>query len=179
MFLLFCCWLFSFNYHTASLLFNYNGCVFLFRREHRPSATFSLSADLDTELLDLDDQLSPPASFYTGTGGKPPLSFSLSDSKPPKRYVKKVFVVGDSLCVYHFFTGRGSFSQSTSMFPDVDGEPGSGDWMGFVDPNEPRYCLCNQVINLFWPTWLLESLYLQVIHRFYMTFCWPWVYFSL
>ncbi len=39
---------------------------------------------------------------------------------------------------------RGSFSQTTSIFSDVDGEPG-GDWIGFVDPNEPRYCLCNQV----------------------------------
>ncbi|XP_064405923.1 inhibitor of growth protein 3-like [Halichondria panicea] len=93
------------------------------RREHRTSASFSLHTDLDSDILDLDDQLSPPSSFYAGTGGKPPLSFSLSDPKPPK---------------------RGSFSQTTSIFSDVDGEPG-GDWIGFVDPNEPRYCLCNQV----------------------------------
>ena len=30
------------------------------------------------------------------------------------------------------------------MFSDVEGEA-SSEWIGFVDPNEPRYCLCNQV----------------------------------
>ncbi len=117
--------------------------IFLYRREHRPSAAFSLSTDLDADILDLDDQLSPPSSFYTGTGGKPPLSFSLSDPKPPKRLLNLLDVV-KSISVYRSFICRGSFSQSTSLFADVDGDP-PGDWMGFVDPNEPRYCLCNQV----------------------------------
>lgn len=47
----------------------------------------STTPDIDTDILDLDDQFTPSA-LYAGTGGKPPLTFSLSDSKPPrKRYV--------------------------------------------------------------------------------------------
>lgn len=64
-----------------------NLLILFFRREHRASAAFSIPPEVDSELLDFEDHLSSPASFYAGTGGKPPLSFSLSDPKSQKRYV--------------------------------------------------------------------------------------------
>lgn len=43
-----------------------------------------------------------------------------------------------------FLTIRASISQSTNqLFKDP--VPETLDWIGYVDPNEPRYCLCNQV----------------------------------
>ena len=84
-------------------------------------STFTLS-EAETDILEFEEPLSSPSSFYTGTGGKPPLAFGLSDTRPRK---------------------RASISQSSNMFKEVLPEPAN--WIDYVDPNEPRYCLCNQV----------------------------------
>ena len=40
--------------------------------------------ELDPDILDLEDHFTP-SSLYAGTGGKPPLNFSLADTKPPRK----------------------------------------------------------------------------------------------
>jgi len=55
---------------------------FIHRRERSSALNFM---DLESDFLDLEDQLTSPSSFYTGTGGKPPLSFSLETKSNRKR----------------------------------------------------------------------------------------------
>ena len=58
-----------------------------YRRER--TAALNLSSEIESDFLaDIEEQLTSPSSFYTGTGGKPPLSFTaVSDTKSNrKRY---------------------------------------------------------------------------------------------
>lgn len=59
---------------------------FLIRREKERQSVLSLPgpADIDSDVLDLDDNFTP-SSLYAGTGGKPPLAFSISDTKPQRK----------------------------------------------------------------------------------------------
>jgi hypothetical protein len=92
----------------------------IFRRERTTTTAF---AD-DTDFLDLDDHLTPPSELYAGSGGKPPLTFHM-DTKSHKK--KSSTGLHQSLLV-------------TESVQDTGTE-----WLEYVDPNEPRYCLCNQV----------------------------------
>lgn len=58
--------------------------AFPFLRRDKEKLSVLLPSDMDTDILDLDDQFTP-SSLYAGTGGKPPLTFSMSDPKPRKR----------------------------------------------------------------------------------------------
>lgn len=53
------------------------------RRDRDRISTLNLSTDVDSELLDFEDHFSSPSSFYAGTGGKPPLAFSID--KPSRK----------------------------------------------------------------------------------------------
>lgn len=58
--------------------------VFVGRRDRERASALNLSTDADTDLLDFEEHFSSPSSFYAGTGGKPPLAFSI-DSKPSRK----------------------------------------------------------------------------------------------
>ena len=87
------------------------------RRERMSVPTFTLSTEADTDLFDFDEQLSSPANLYTGSGGKPPITLITTDTRSQKK------------------------RQQTTVVAETIQE----DFLGYVDPNEPRYCLCNQV----------------------------------
>ncbi len=53
------------------------------RREKERLPILPLSTE-DTDVLDLEEHFTP-SSLYAGTGGKPPLSFSMADTKPTKK----------------------------------------------------------------------------------------------
>lgn len=90
-------------------------------KRERLSALNISSENENDFLTDLEDHLPSPSSLYTGTGGKPPLAFVPTDTKSNKK--------------------RSSI-QNTLVIPEpVQDTVG---WLD-VDPNEPRYCLCNQV----------------------------------
>lgn len=55
-----------------------------FSRER--TSAFNLSEPETDFLSELDDQLTSPSSFYAGTGGKPPLTFStIPDTKSHRK----------------------------------------------------------------------------------------------
>ena len=89
----------------------------------RRDRTTTAFAD-ETDFLDLGDHLTPPSELYAGSSGKPPLTFHM-DTKMHKK--KSSSGLPQSLIV-------------TESVPDTGNE-----WIEYVDPNEPRYCLCNQV----------------------------------
>lgn len=88
------------------------------RRER--ASTLNISAEPEADFLDLEEHLISPSSIYAGTGGKPPLAFAMDTKSHRKRSTVMPLVITETIQ-----------------------EP--TDWMGYVDPNEPRYCLCNQV----------------------------------
>ena len=59
--------------------------AFYHRRER--TAALNLSSEVEADFLaDIEEQLTSPSSFYTGTGGKPPLSFTaVNDTKSHKK----------------------------------------------------------------------------------------------
>ena len=57
--------------------------IFVGRRDRERVSTLNLSTEVDSELLDFEDHFSSPSSFYAGTGGKPPLAFSID--KPSRK----------------------------------------------------------------------------------------------
>ena len=67
-----------FNVCIISMVF-----VSICRRDRDRVSTLNLSTDVDSELLDFEDHFSSPSSFYAGTGGKPPLAFSID--KPSRK----------------------------------------------------------------------------------------------
>lgn len=67
-----------FNVSIISMVF-----VSICRRDRDRVSTLNLSTDVDSELLDFEDHFSSPSSFYAGTGGKPPLAFSID--KPSRK----------------------------------------------------------------------------------------------
>ena len=88
------------------------------RRERRPTLTLAFSADPDHDLFDFgDDALTSPADLYTGAGGKPSLSLMTGDTRPQRKKHHTGFI----------------------------SETIQDDFLGYIDPNEPRYCLSNQV----------------------------------
>ena len=93
------------------------------RRERSNLVSLNLSSETETDLFDLDDQFISPATLYSGTGGKPPIALITSDS------------------------ARSHKKKTTQQTPQsvVVAETIQDDYMGYIDPNEPRYCLCNQV----------------------------------
>jgi hypothetical protein len=75
----------------------------------------------EVDFLDFDDHLTPPSELYTGSGGKPLLPFHLeTKAHRKKNALQQSLLVSDSV-------------------------QESAEWLEYVDPNEPRYCLCNQV----------------------------------
>lgn len=93
------------------------------RRERSHLVPLNLSSETESDLFDLDDQFISPANLYSGTGGKP--SMALLTGETSRSHKKK--------------------SQQSSHHPVVIPETLQDDYLGYIDPNEPRYCLCNQV----------------------------------
>lgn len=89
------------------------------RRER--TSTWNIHEDTDY-LAELDEQLTSPSSFYAGTGGKPPLVFAMAETKSHKKK-----------------------SSAIQQAPAIEVVQESTDWLNYVDSDEPRYCLCNQV----------------------------------
>ena len=75
--------------HTVLLftntLYTSMNALFTYRRER--SSGLNLSSEVDSDFLaELEDQLTSPSSFYTGTGGKPPLAFAaVGDAKSHRK----------------------------------------------------------------------------------------------
>lgn len=90
------------------------------RRERRPTLPLAFSSEPEETLFDFDDRPSSPTDLYTGGGGKPSLSLMNSDLRRRKH-------------------------QSHQPGGAMLGDNFQDDLIGYVDPNEPRYCLCNQV----------------------------------
>ena len=58
---------------------------FVYFRRERLSALNISSENENDFLTDLEDHLPSPSSLYTGTGGKPPLTFVTTDTKSNKK----------------------------------------------------------------------------------------------
>ena len=86
------------------------------RRDRRPTLPLTFSSEPDPDIFDFDDQLGSPADIYAGFGGKPSLTL-IGDTRPQRK------------------------KQHSAMLTETIQD----DLLGYVDPNEPRYCLCNQV----------------------------------
>lgn len=93
------------------------------RRERSSMVSLNLSSETETDLFDLEDQFISPATLYSGTGGKPPIALITTDTS--RSHKKK---------------GGQQTPQSVVVAETIQ-----DDYMGYIDPNEPRYCLCNQV----------------------------------
>ena len=92
------------------------------RRERKPTISLAFSTEHDHDLFDFgDDPLTdtPTSDLYAGTGGKPSLTF-LGDTRANRR----------------------KLNTAASLLVDP---PVQDEYVNYVDPNEPRYCLCNQV----------------------------------
>lgn len=92
------------------------------RRERKPTISLAFATEPDHDLFDFgDDPLtsSDPSDLYAGSSGKPSLSFLTSGETRSNR--RKL--------------------NTTSLLVDTVQD----DFVNYVDPNEPRYCLCNQV----------------------------------
>jgi len=87
---------------------------------------FNVSSDGEAESIEGDDNsMMSPARLYAGSGGKPPLMpLSQPDPKSRRKHNLEFVLEEDSL-------------------PMAD-QPVT-DWIIAADPEEPRYCLCNQV----------------------------------
>ena len=88
------------------------------RRERRPTLSLAFSAEPDLFDFGDDPLTASPGDLYAGTGGKPTLSLITGGAQK-----KKTHGVGSGLLV----------------------DTLQDDFVNYVDPNEPRYCLCNQV----------------------------------
>ena len=89
------------------------------RRERRPTLPLTFSSEPEESLFDFDDRPNSPTELYTGGGGKPSLSSLITGGDLRRRKQQTPSgMLGDHL---------------------------QDDFLGYVDPNEPRYCLCNQV----------------------------------
>ena len=101
------------------------------RRKSRAGLAASLFLNDDNDTLDSEDpMLISPTKLYSGTGGKPPLvTTPFYDPKTSRK--------------------RGLGHRSSSLFDDefsLGTTSGLGELgLGEIDPDEERYCLCNQV----------------------------------
>jgi PIN domain nuclease of toxin-antitoxin system len=116
------------DYPFASPMLGYDNTT---RRRKSRALAASLLLQEDDSLDNEDPILTSPSKLYTGTGGKPPLavSTSLYDTKSSRK--------------------RTGIQRATSGLFDDDflgGVTELGD-LGYsnIDPDEERYCLCNQV----------------------------------
>ena len=89
------------------------------RRERRTPLPLAFS-EPEESLFDFDDRPGSPTDLYSGGGGKPSLSFMTGDLRRRK----------------HQLVTPGSGMLGDGLHDDLG---------GYIDPNEPRYCLCNQV----------------------------------
>ena len=61
-----------------------------------------MSTDVDNDLLDFEDHFSSPSSFYAGTGGKPPLAFSIDKPSRKRLGITVASKRGSWLIVLHY-----------------------------------------------------------------------------
>lgn len=95
------------------------------RRERKPTISLAFATENDHDLFDFgDDPLTDTSDLYSGASGKPSLSFLGGTSNKSSRRKLNTATTTSSLLV-------------DSSIQD--------DFVNYVDPNEPRYCLCNQV----------------------------------
>ena len=92
------------------------------RRERRTTLPLAFSSEPEETLFDFDDRPSSPTDLYSGGGGKPSLSLMTAGDLRRKKH-------------------QGMVNPGGAMLSDNLQD----DLLGYVDPNEPRYCLCNQV----------------------------------
>lgn len=116
--------------YFASPMLGYDSST---RRRKARALTASLFLEGETDSLDSEDpMLTSPSKLYTGAGGKPPLMVtSFYDTKSTAR------------------RRAGVQRAASSLFDDdfpLAGASEVGD-LGYsnIDPDEERYCLCNQV----------------------------------
>ena len=74
---------------------------FYFRRERLSALNISSENENDF-LTDLEDHLTSPSSLYTGTGGKPPLTFVPADTKLNKKRLHLFYMCQISILMSYF-----------------------------------------------------------------------------